>query len=114
MLGAMIQVAAIATDAGSSTDISSLVGLINYGVLGIITVGFIRGWVVSPKERDSLKADLDHERAEKKAAQEEVARLNQVIQDNLTAMTVTMDKQLDLAAARVQERAQERSRRDDG
>jgi len=106
VLAAMIQFAADSgASSGSSPDITGLVGLVNYGVLGILTLGFIRGWVVSPKERDRLAADLQHERDINATKEAEIKRLNQVIQDNLQAMTVTMDKQLDLAAARAQERA---------
>lgn len=77
-------------------DLSSIVGLLNYGVLGILAVGFIRGWVVSPKERDRLAEDnlqLKREGAEKDA---EIARLNQVMQDNLQAMVATTDRQIEL------------------
>jgi hypothetical protein len=49
---AMALATADAATSGASTDITSLVGLVNYGVLGVLTLGFIRGWVVSPKERD--------------------------------------------------------------
>lgn len=110
MLVALAQAAIDSGSSGAGADITSLVGLVNYGVLGILTLGFIRGWVVSPRERDRLTADLAHEREEKKLLQDEIKRLNQVIQDNLQAMTVTMDKQLELAAARAQ--AEERVRRD--
>lgn len=97
--------AAETTGSSPSTDITSLVGLVNYGVLGILTLGFIRGWVVSAKERDRLTRDLEREREINAEKEEEIRRLNQVIQDNLQAMTITMDKQLDLAAVRVKERA---------
>ena len=99
------QLADAVSNSNPSADITSLVGLVNYGVLGILTLGFIRGWVVSPKERDRLTQDLERERTINSEKEEEIKRLNQVIQDNLQAMTITMDKQLDLAAIRVKERA---------
>jgi hypothetical protein len=82
-------------------DITSAVGLLNYGVLGILTLGFIRGWVVSPKERDRLVTELDSAKADLKTKDTEIARLNEVIQENLQAMTATMDKQIELATARM-------------
>jgi hypothetical protein len=112
---AMAMAAAVSDPtAAASTDITSLVGLVNYGVLGVLTLGFIRGWVVSPKERDRLTADLEREREINATKEAEIKRLNEVIQNNLQAMTVTMDKQLDLAAARAQaeERRSHQSRED--
>jgi hypothetical protein len=112
---AMALATADAATSGASTDITSLVGLVNYGVLGVLTLGFIRGWVVSPKERDRLTADLEREREINATKEAEIKRLNEVIQNNLQAMTVTMDKQLDLAAARAQaeERASRNQSRED-
>lgn len=81
-------------------ELSSIVGLLNYGVLGILAVGFIRGWVVSPRERDRLaedNAELKRENAEKDA---EIARLNQVMRDNLQAMVATTDRQIELLSRR--------------
>ena len=81
-------------------DVASIVGLLNYGVLGILAVGFIRGWVVSPRERDRLEAhnaELKKENADKDA---EIARLNKVMQDNLQAMVATTDKQIELWSRR--------------
>jgi len=109
VFAAALAAATDAANASTATDITSLVGLVNYGVLGILTLGFIRGWVVSPKERDRLTADLEREREINTSKEAEIKRLNEVIQSNLQAMTVTMDKQLDLAAARAQ--AEERASR---
>lgn len=97
-----------ASDAVSSAipganELGGIVGLLNYGVLGILTVGFIKGWVVSPRERDRLLKELDQSQADVKAKEAEVARLNVVIQENLQAMTATMDKQIDLARAAARE-----------
>lgn len=88
-----------AGDQAGGADVTSLVGLLNYGVLGILAVGFIRGWVVAPRERDRLLIELDEAKKDARNREAEIARLNEVIQDNLQAMTATMDKQIDLARA---------------
>lgn len=104
MLLAMTHLTNLAADPGvlpdAGADVTSIVGLLNYGVLGILAIGFIKGWVVSPRERDRLSEDIKNLREEGQKKDSEIARLNGVIQDNLQAMTVTMDKQLDLAAHR--------------
>jgi hypothetical protein len=101
------------TGAGGAGEVagqlSGAVGLLNYGVLGILTLGFIRGWVVSPKERERLisdNAELKKENADKDI---EIARLNQVMQENLQAMVATTDKQIDLWSRQEQERRRERT-----
>lgn len=104
MLQAMSHLTSLAVDSGvlpsAGEDVTSIVGLLNYGVLGILAIGFIKGWVVSPRERDRLAEDIKNLREEAQKKESEIARLNGVIQENLQAMTVTMDKQLDLAAHR--------------
>lgn len=99
MIATELLLAATAPAVDAGTDLTSVVGLLNYGVLGILAVGFIRGWVVSPRERDRLLVELDEAKKDVKAKEAEIARLNEVIQDNLQAMTATMDKQIDLARA---------------
>jgi len=90
----------ILAEAGSAAvpggDIASIVGLLNYGVLGIITVGFVRGWVVSPRERDRLIED-NHELKKENAEKDlEIARLNTVMQEQLQAMVKNTDRQIEL------------------
>lgn len=92
------------TGMGGGTDLGGVLGFINYGVLGLLALGFIKGWVATPKERDRLAADLDKARSDLKDKDAEIARLNGVIQDNLQAMTATMDKQIDLSAARMRQK----------
>ena len=96
--GLLLSAAAVGDQTGGA-DVTGVVGLLNYGVLGIMVVGFIRGWVVTPRERDRLLAELDEAKKDAKNREAEIARLNEVIQDNLQAMTATMDKQIDLARA---------------
>lgn len=85
------------------TDLTSIVGLLNYGVLGILTIGFVRGWVVSPRERDRLADDLKAARDDLDARDVEIARLNDLMLKQLQAMVATTDKQLDLWAAQQQQ-----------
>lgn len=100
MVSSWILAASLVSEVASSTDVSSVVGFVNYGVLGLLTIGFIRGWVVAPRERDRLVVELDKAQAELREKDVEIARLNVLIQENLQAMTATMDKQIELAVAR--------------
>lgn len=104
--------AAAATDAVASQTLlpdaaAGYIGLLNYGVLGILTLGFIRGWVVTPRERDRLAQDNTELKEEAKGKDEEIARLNTVMQEQLQAMVATTDKQIDLWSRR---RVEESSR----
>lgn len=87
-----------------SVDVGGAVGFLNYGVLGILTLGFIRGWVVSPRERDRLVEDNKLLKEELGAANKEIARLNIVLQEQLQAMVTTTDKQIELIMMRMNDR----------
>lgn len=85
-------------------DPSGLVGLVNYGVLGILTLGFIRGWVVSPRERERLIEDNKELKADNAEQAAEIARLNVVMQEQLQAMVANTDRQIELWSRRLDDR----------